>query len=127
MFAQTARLALRSVRSTAVPRFTASTAFSAFRFQSTLSKEDVLNRSIAVLKTFELKNANDKITMETQFGKDLGMDSLDYNDALVALEEEFDVVFDDNVANEISTVGEAVEYITKNHMAEEDILDKEIR
>lgn len=65
--------------------------------------------------------------MDTQFGKDLGMDSLDYNDALVALEEEFDVVFDDKVANEIKTVGEAVEYIQKNSMPEEDILDKEIR
>lgn len=124
MFAQSARLALRSARSTVAPRFTA---FSAFRFQSTLTKDDVLNRSIAVLKTFELKNANDKITVDTQFGKDLGMDSLDYNDALVALEEEFDVVFDDNVANEITTVGEAVDYITKHHMVEEDILDKEIR
>lgn len=98
------------------------------RFQSTiLSQSDVLNRSIAVLKTFEIKNSNDIITMDTQFGKDLGLDSLDYNDALIALEEEFDVVFDDDVANEIKTVGEAVSYITKNQIPEEDILDKEIR
>lgn len=98
-----------------------------FRFASTLSQDQVLARSVAVLKTFELKTPEAPITLQTQFGKDLGMDSLDYNDALVALEEEFDVVFDDKVANEITTVGEAVEYITKNVMAEEDILDKEIR
>ncbi len=102
-------------------------ALARFRFASTLSKEDVLTRSVAVLKTFEIKTPEQPITLSTQFGKDLGMDSLDYNDALVALEEEFDVVFDDNVANEITTVGEAVEYITKNAMPEEDLLDKEIR
>lgn len=97
------------------------------RFASSISTNEVLNRSIQVLKTFELKTAEQPITMQTQFTKDLGMDSLDYNDALVALEEEFDVVFDDKVANEITTVGEAVEYIAKNVMPEEDILDKEIR
>lgn len=121
MFRQTVRLALRSPFRGAAP------ASQIFRFQSTLSQQDVLNRSIAVLKTFELKTPEQPITMTTQFGKDLGMDSLDYNDALVALEEEFDVVFYDKVANEITTVGEAVEYIKKNHMPEEDILDKEIR
>lgn len=118
MFRQAARLALRQQAF----RFP-----TAFRFQSTLSENDVLRRSVAVLQTFELKTPNQPINMDTQFGKDLGMDSLDYNDALVALEEEFDVVFDDKVANEITTVGEAVEYITKNHMPEEDILDKEVR
>lgn len=114
----------RLVAKAAVPAFRAPFV----RFQSTaLSQSAVLNRSIAVLKTFEIKNANDAITMETQFGKDLGLDSLDYNDALIALEEEFDIVFDDDVANEITTVGEAVEYITKNQVAEEQMLDKEVR
>ncbi|AWU75402.1 acyl carrier protein [Pichia kudriavzevii] len=97
------------------------------RAYSQLTPESILARSTSVLKTFELKTPEAPITMDTQFGKDLGMDSLDYNDALVALEEEFDVVFDDKVANEIKTVGEAVEYIQKNSMPEEDILDKEIR
>ncbi|ODQ45449.1 hypothetical protein PICMEDRAFT_17917 [Pichia membranifaciens NRRL Y-2026] len=121
MFRQTARLALR--QSGALGRL----AGSGYRFQSTLSANEVLKRSVAVLKTFEIKTPEQPITMTTQFGKDLGMDSLDYNDALVALEEEFDVVFDDKVANEITTVGEAVDYIAKNHMPEEDILDKEVR
>lgn len=122
MFRQAARLALR--QSGAFNRI----AFSnTYRFQSTLSENEVLKRSIAVLKTFEIKTPEQPITMNTQFGRDLGMDSLDYNDALVALEEEFDVVFDDKVANEITTVGEAVEYIAKNHMPEEDLLDKEVR
>ncbi|QPG73201.1 hypothetical protein FOA43_000508 [Brettanomyces nanus] len=100
------------------------------RFSSTgssLTKEDVLARTVSVLKTFELKNSTDKIELETQFTKDLGMDSLDYNDALVALEEEFDVVFDDKSANEIKTVGETVSYVLKNYLPEQQDLDKEVR
>ncbi|GMM45345.1 hypothetical protein DAPK24_019200 [Pichia kluyveri] len=125
MFANIVRASLRSSLSASLRSTTLNTG--AFRFVSNVSKDDVFARSIAVLKTFELKNINDEITSSTQFTKDLGMDSLDYNDALVALEEEFDVVFDDAVANEITTVGEAVDYISKNIMPEEDILDKEIR
>lgn len=125
MFANIVRASLRSSLSASLRSTTLNTG--AFRFVSNVSRDDVFARSIAVLKTFELKNINDEITSSTQFTKDLGMDSLDYNDALVALEEEFDVVFDDAVANEITTVGEAVDYISKNIMPEEDILDKEIR
>ena len=124
---QPATMFARSALRQAVLAASRPAALARFRFASTLSKEDVLTRSVAVLKTFEIKTPEQPITLSTQFGKDLGMDSLDYNDALVALEEEFDVVFDDNVANEITTVGEAVEYITKNAMPEEDLLDKEIR
>lgn len=94
---------------------------------STLTKEDVLARTVSVLKSFDLKNSENKINLNTQFTKDLGMDSLDYNDALVALEEEFDVVFDDKSANEIKTVGETVSYILKNYVPEQQDLDKEVR
>ncbi|GME78523.1 hypothetical protein B5S28_g508 [[Candida] boidinii] len=93
---------------------------------STLTKEDVLARSIAVLRGFEVKDPNE-INMETDFSKDLGMDSLDYNDALVALEEEFDVVFDDKTANEIKNVGQCVNYILTHYLPAEDLLDREIR
>ncbi len=100
------------------------------RFVSTgspLTREDVLARTVSVLKSFDLKNSGDKIGLHTQFTKDLGMDSLDYNDALVALEEEFDIVFDDKSANEIKTVGETVNYVLKNYLPEQQDLDKEVR
>lgn len=61
---------------------------SIIRFNSTnagLTKEDVLSRSVQVLKGFDLKSQS--ITMDSKFIQDLGMDSLDYNDALVAIEE----------------------------------------
>ncbi|KAG7816827.1 hypothetical protein KL942_003954 [Ogataea angusta] len=94
---------------------------------SSLTKEDVLARSISVLNSFELKVPSNSIGMETEFIKDLGMDSLDYNDVLVALEEEFDVVFDDNVANEIKSVGECVDYVLKSYTPAQESLDPEIR
>ncbi|QOU22931.1 hypothetical protein BRETT_003120 [Brettanomyces bruxellensis] len=117
-------MAARAVRPSAFTpvRFT--------RFVSTgspLTKEDVLARTVSVLKSFDLKNSGDKIGLNTQFTKDLGMDSLDYNDALVALEEEFDVVFDDKSANEIKTVGETVNYVLKNYLPEQQDLDREVR
>ncbi|VEU21105.1 DEKNAAC102020 [Brettanomyces naardenensis] len=121
-----ARLATRA----AVIRPAVFTPVNFMRLSSTgspLTREDVIARTISVLKTFELKNSTDKIDVDTQFTKDLGMDSLDYNDALVALEEEFDVVFDDKTANEIKTVGETVDYVLKTYIPEQEDLDKEVR
>ncbi|ODV83302.1 hypothetical protein CANARDRAFT_30079 [[Candida] arabinofermentans NRRL YB-2248] len=94
---------------------------------STLTKEDVLARSISVLNSFAKKTSGDQIVPETEFIKDLGMDSLDYNDALVALEEEFDIVFDDKAANEIRSVGQCVDYVLANYMPTQETLDHEIR
>ena len=45
------------------------------------------------------------------FVDDLGADSLDITELLMALEEEFDVEIDDD-ANQIETVGDAINYIS---------------
>ena len=58
----------------------------------------------------QMGTSRDKITMETSFVNDLGADSLDITELLMALEEEFDVEIDDD-ANQIETVGDAVKYI----------------
>lgn len=50
------------------------------------------------------------ITMDTTFD-DLGADSLDLFQIISALEEEFDMEFDGDDAEDIKTVGDAVEYI----------------
>lgn len=54
------------------------------------------------------------ITMESSFIEDLGADSLDIVELVMALEEEFDIVIPDEDAEKIRTVGEAVNYI-KEH------------
>ena len=50
------------------------------------------------------------ITLDTAF-TDLGADSLDLFQIISALEEEFDMEFDGDDAEDIKTVGDAVDYI----------------
>jgi len=54
------------------------------------------------------------ITMETTFIDDLGADSLDIVELIMAFEEEFDMEIPEAEAEKISSVGDAVEYIEKN-------------
>jgi len=56
----------------------------------------------------------DEITMESSFIDDLGADSLDIVELLMALEEEFDIEIPDEEAEKLSTVGDVVEYIKNN-------------
>ena len=53
----------------------------------------------------------DQVKPEAQFVNDLGADSLDTVELIMALEEEFDVEIPDDKAEKIKTVGEAVSYI----------------
>lgn len=52
-----------------------------------------------------------EINMEASFIDDLGADSLDIVELIMALEEEFDLEIPDKEAEKITTVGDAVEYI----------------
>lgn len=54
------------------------------------------------------------IAMEASFIDDLGADSLDIVELIMALEEEFDLEIPDSEAEKITTVGDAVEYIKSN-------------
>ena len=56
----------------------------------------------------------DTITMETTFIDDLGADSLDIVELIMALEEEFDMEIPEAEAEKITSVGDAVEYIKAN-------------
>ncbi|MCL5290788.1 MAG: acyl carrier protein [Firmicutes bacterium] len=51
------------------------------------------------------------VKMESSFVDDLGADSLDIVELVMALEEEFDIEIPDEDAEKIRTVGEAVKYI----------------
>jgi acyl carrier protein len=53
----------------------------------------------------------EEITMETSFTDDLGADSLDLMDIVVALEDELDISISDEKLPEIKTVGDAYELI----------------
>ena len=53
----------------------------------------------------------DSITAETTLADDLGADSLDVVDLLMAIEDEFEVEIPDEEVENIKTVGTLVEYI----------------
>ena len=56
----------------------------------------------------------DTVTMEASFVDDLGADSLDIVELVMALEEDFGIEIPDEDAEKIVTVGDAVEYIKDN-------------
>ena len=55
----------------------------------------------------------DDITPETTFVDDLGADSLDVFQIIMGIEEEFDIEIDNEEAEKITTVQDAVEQIKK--------------
>jgi acyl carrier protein len=54
-----------------------------------------------------------KITEDSSFVDDLGADSLDIVELIMAFEEEFDMEIPDEDAEKIKTVGDAVKYLSK--------------
>jgi|TARA_B110000037_G_C16712522_1_gene339587 acyl carrier protein len=62
----------------------------------------------------QLGTDDDKIKNESSFIEDLGADSLDTVELVMALEEEFDTEIPDDEAEKITTVQQAIDYINKN-------------
>ncbi len=59
----------------------------------------------------------DKVSEGASFIDDLGADSLDTVELVMAFEEEFNVEIPDDAAEKIQTVGDAVNFITANSAA----------
>ncbi len=59
----------------------------------------------------------DKVTDNASFIEDLGADSLDTVELVMAFEEEFGIEIPDDAAESIVTVGDAVKYIDKQQAA----------
>ena len=55
-----------------------------------------------------------EVTIEASFTNDLGADSLDTVELIMEFEKEFDIAIPDDLAEKISTVGEAIAYIENN-------------
>jgi len=60
---------------------------------------------------------DDKVTLEANFQNDLGADSLDTVELVMAFEEEFDLEIPDEDAQGIATVQDAVNYILSKKKA----------
>lgn len=62
----------------------------------------------------QLNVEEDEVVPEASFIDDLGADSLDIVELVMALEEQFGISIPDEEAESIKTVGDAVEYIASN-------------
>ncbi|MCH9814219.1 MAG: acyl carrier protein [Epsilonproteobacteria bacterium] len=64
----------------------------------------------------EQLNCNaDEVKEDSKFVEDLGADSLDVVELVMALEEKFDIEIPDSDAESIATVGDALKYIEDNN------------
>jgi acyl carrier protein len=59
----------------------------------------------------QLEVSEEEVTPTASFVDDLGADSLDVVELVMALEEEFDIEIPDEDAEKIATVGDAIKYI----------------
>lgn len=78
-----------------------------------MSSEEILEKVKAIIVE-QLGVADTAVTMEASFIDDLGADSLDIVELIMALEEEFDIEIPDTDAEKIVTVGDVVDYIKDN-------------
>ena len=62
----------------------------------------------------QLGVSQEEVKLEASFIDDLGADSLDTVELVMAFEEEFEIEIPDEEAEEIATVKNAVDYITNN-------------
>jgi len=65
----------------------------------------------------QLGISSDELKPESKFVEDLGADSLDLTELIMAMEEEFDIEIDDEKAQELLTVQAAIDYIKANQQA----------
>lgn len=77
------------------------------------SKDDIFRKVKAIIVD-QLGVEESEVTPEAHFIDDLGADSLDIVELIMALEEEFGLEIPDEEAEKIATVNDAVEYIRSN-------------
>ncbi|HWR28827.1 MAG TPA: acyl carrier protein [Negativicutes bacterium] len=65
----------------------------------------------------QLQVAADDVKIDSTFIDDLGADSLDIVELIMAFEEEFNIEIPDEIAEKIKTVKDAVDYIEKEKQA----------
>jgi acyl carrier protein len=78
-----------------------------------MNTEEVFEKVKAVIVE-QLGVSETAVEMEASFIDDLGADSLDIVELVMALEEEFDMEIPDSDAEKVVTVGDVVEYIKEN-------------
>ena len=78
-----------------------------------MNTEEVFEKVKAIIVE-QLGVTETSVEMEASFIDDLGADSLDIVELVMALEEEFDIEIPDSDAEKVVSVGDVVEYIKEN-------------
>ena len=78
-----------------------------------MSSEEIFEKVKGIIVE-QLGVADSAVTMEASFIDDLGADSLDIVELIMALEEEFDMEIPDEDAEKIVSVSDVVDYIKDN-------------
>ena len=78
-----------------------------------MSSEEVFEKVKGIIVE-QLLVSETSDTLEASFIDDLGADSLDIVELVMALEEEFDIEIPDADAEKVVTVGDVVDYIKEN-------------
>ncbi|KUI59479.1 Acyl carrier protein, mitochondrial [Cytospora mali] len=103
------------VKTSAVASFSRVASWNAVRGYSSggagLVKGDVEARIMGLLSGFDKVNDPNNIKPTAHFANDLGLDSLDTVEVVMAIEEEFSIEIPDKDADTIHSVDKAVEYI----------------
>uniref|UniRef100_A0A7S0RFU8 Acyl carrier protein n=1 Tax=Pyramimonas obovata TaxID=1411642 RepID=A0A7S0RFU8_9CHLO len=82
----------------------------------TLSKDEVTERVLSVVKVFD-KVDPAKVTPTATFSGDLGLDSLDTVEVVMSFEEEFGIEVPDAEADKITSCADAINYISHHPLA----------
>jgi acyl carrier protein len=77
-----------------------------------MKKEEILSKVKAVVAE-KLNVGEDQVTEDAKFVEDLGADSLDQVELIMALEDEFELKIPEEEAEKLTTVGSAVDYVLK--------------
>ncbi|KAL6586826.1 Acyl carrier protein 2, mitochondrial [Orobanche minor] len=83
---------------------------------SFLDKSEVSDRVLSVVKNFQKVDPS-KVTPNAHFQNDLGLDSLDTVEIVMAFEEEFGFEIPDNEADKITSINLAVDFISSHPQA----------
>ncbi|PRP84959.1 acyl carrier protein 1 [Planoprotostelium fungivorum] len=81
---------------------------------ASLDRSQVTDRVIHVVKNFHKLDGATTVKPDSHFANDLGLDSLDNVEVVMAFEDEFAVEIPDAEADKIQSVNQAVEYILNN-------------
>lgn len=81
-----------------------------------LDRDQVTERVMEVVKNFQKVDPS-KVTPTASFAKDLGLDSLDAVEVVMAFEEEFALEIPDGEADKLSSCEDAINYIAAHPMA----------